>query len=246
MSLKKQAVKPVNGLLRPLNVQLVRGRSADPAIADFISARKTISAARKTGLSVGDYIDATYAKPGATAETVAAMLELGELHGPGATVCEIGPGSGRYSEHVIKALQPARYEIYETAADWLAYLAGLQLFLIHDSDGHTLSKTTTASMDLVHAHKVFVYLEFGATVGYLAEMARVVRPGGTVAFDIVTEACLDDTTVLQWAAAGGTIFRPIPRNWAIDFMQRRGCSLRGTHLSPLPDGTTELFVFRRD
>lgn len=31
------------------------------------------------------------------------------------------------------------------------------------------------------------------TVGYLREMARVVRPGGVVAFDVVTENCMDET-----------------------------------------------------
>lgn len=203
-----------------------------------------IAAAQKAGLPVGTYIDQTFAKPGATRETVRAMLESADLHGKCETVCEIGPGSGRYAEEVTAALHPDTYEIYETAKDWLPHLSRLPNIVVRDCDGHTLSQTRDASVNLVHAHKVFVYLEFYATAGYLEEMARVVRPGGTVAFDIVTEGCLDDETVGMWAR-DGTIFRPVPRSWVIEFLQRRNLSLRGSHIAPLPHGTTELLVFRR-
>jgi len=245
MSLRAKAAKPINDLLRPLRVQLVPGRSADPAVQDFISARKTIAAARNAGLPIADYIDRTFAQPGATVETVRAMLELADLHGDGGTICEIGPGSGRYAEAVIKTVHPVAYEIYETATDWLPHLAKLPNVIIRKCDGRTLSQTSDASVDLVHAHKVFVYLDFSATVGYLEEMARVVRPGGVVAFDIVSEKCLDDNTVLEWADRG-TIYRPIPRLWAIEFLRRRGLALLGAHLAPLTEGSTELMVFRRN
>jgi phospholipid N-methyltransferase len=235
----------VNSLLRPLRVQLVPGRSADSAVQDFIPARKTIAAARKAGLSVADYIDSTFARPGATAQTVSTMLRLADLSGGVGTVCEIGPGSGRYAEAVIKALRPDSYEIYETAADWLPHLADLPNAIIRDCDGRALSQTADGSVDLVHAQKVFVYLEFAATIRYLEEMARVVRPHGVVAFDIVTENCLDDATVRHWAQQE-TIYRPIPRAWAIGFMQRRGLSLAGSYIAPLTEGVTELMVFRRD
>jgi hypothetical protein len=249
VSFRARLAKPVNDVLRPLRVQLVSGRSPDPAVKDFISARKTIAAAQKAGLPVGTYIDRAFATPGATPDTVRAMLELAGLHDKCERVCEVGPGSGRYAEEVIAALHPNAYEIYETAQDWLPHLSQLPNAVIRDCDGHTLSQTAAASVDLVHAQKVFVYLEFYATAGYLAEMARVVRPGGTLAFDIVTEACLDDDTVREWARRG-SIYRPVPRGWAVEFLQRRGLTLRGSHFAALPDEagamTTELLVFRRD
>jgi hypothetical protein len=244
MSLRAKIAKPANGLLRPLRVQLVPGRSGDSAVQGFIPARRTIAAARNAGLSVGDYIDATYSKPGTTAQTVSAMLEIAGLRGEVGTVCEIGPGSGRYAEAVIKALRPGSYEIYETATDWLPHLAQLPNAVIRDCDGQTLAPTGDASVDLVHAHKVFVYLEFPATAGYLAEMARVVRPGGVVAFDVVTENCLDDETVRQWVR-DGTIYRPVPGTWVTEYLQRRGLSLAGARIVPLTEGVTELMVFTR-
>lgn len=245
MSIRAKLAKPVNDALRPLNVQLVSGTWPDPAIKDFIPARKTMAAAQKAGLPLGAYIDRTFAQPGATRDAVHAMLELADLPGECEAVCEIGPGSGRYAEEVIANLHPRRYEIYETARDWLPRLSQLPNAVLRNCDGHSLSQTTSASVDLVHAQKVFVYLEFYATAGYLQEMARVVRPGGTVAFDVVTEACLDEETVRTWAR-DGTIYRPVPRTWAIEFMQRHGLALRGSHFSPLPPGTSELLVFRRD
>lgn len=237
--------RPLNDVLRPLRVQLVSGSSPDPAIQDFIPARKTIAAAQKAGLSVGAYIDQTFAEPGTTPNTVKAMLELADLHDRCETVCEIGPGSGRYAEEVIAALHPGNYEIYETAKDWLPHLCMLPNAVIRNCDGHTLSQTRSASVDLVHAHKVFVYIPFYATAGYLDEMARVVRPGGTVAFDILTEACLDDKLVETWTKRG-TFYRPVSKVWAVEFLQRRGLTLRGSYFAPLPQGNTELLVFHRD
>lgn len=245
MSVRAKLAKPLNDALRPLHVQLVSGRSPDPAIQDFIPARKTIAAAQKAGLPLSAYIDRTFAEPGATPNTVKAMLELADLHDKCGTVCEIGPGTGRYSEEVIAALHPSAYEIYETAKDWLPHLRRLPNAVIRDCDGHTLSQTGSASVDLVHAQKVFVYLEFYAMAGYLEEMARVVRPGGAVAFDIITEACLDDKTIEVWTRRG-SFYRPVSRVWATEFLQRRGITLSGSYFAPLPPGTTELLVFHRN
>ncbi len=244
MSIRSSLAKPVNDVLRPFRIQLVPGTSSNPAIKDYLPARKLIGAASKAGLPLGAYMDQTYAKPNATPETVRAMLELADLAGC-RTVCEIGPGSGRYAEEVIAAVHPARYEIYETARDWLPRLSKLPNAVMHDADGRTLSQTPDSSVDLVHSHKLFVYTEFFATAGYLEEMARVVRPGGAVAFDIVTEDCMDDDTISEWVQIA-SFYRPVPRVWVIEFMKRRGLTLRGSHFPPLPPGTAELLVFRRE
>jgi hypothetical protein len=51
VSIRTKLVKSVNDVIRPLRVQLVPGTSPDPAIKDYIPARKTIAAAQKAGLS---------------------------------------------------------------------------------------------------------------------------------------------------------------------------------------------------
>lgn len=244
-TVKAWVASGVNRAVRPLGVQVVRGWSADPAIQPFLSARKTVAAARRAGLTVCDYVDQYSAEPGATAATVQAMLGLAQLGDGVERVCEIGPGTGRYAEHVIAALKPAAYEVYETATDWLPRLRELPNAMVMPTDGHSLSATVSESVDLVHAHKVFVYLPLVVTVGYLWEMARVVRPGGLVAFDVVTESCMDETVTERWVAEGATLYSMIPRQWTIDLLGRSGLSLLGSAFAPLSGGRTELLVFRK-
>lgn len=244
MSIRSKLVRGVNSGLRPLGVQIVSGRSADPAIKSFLSARKTLTAARRAGLPVGDYIDLIYAKPGASSELVSAMLKIADLSGPADRICEIGPGSGRFAEHITAALNPRAYEIYEPARDWLPHLRRMPNVIERHCDGYTLSATGDATIDLVHAQKLFTYLNFEVCVGYFEEMARVVRPGGIVAFDAVTEPCLEERTVRSWID-NGTIYFPLPREWTVEFMRNRGLKLLGSHFTSLPPGRSELLVFCR-
>jgi len=233
-----------NRLLQPLNVQLIPGTSPDPAIKGYIPARKTVAAARAAGLSVSAYIDKVHVQPGATALVVKEMLTIAGLSGKCETVCEVGAGSGRFAEEVIAALHPETYEIYETARDWLPYLKKLPNAVLQTSDGHSLTSTGDATVDLVHAQKVFSYLPFYASAGYIAEMARVVRPGGSVAFDVVTEDCLDEITVSTWIRTG-SIHHPMPRGWLLSYLADRQLTLAGSFFTPLPPGKAEVFVFKK-
>jgi SAM-dependent methyltransferase len=246
MSIVQLAQKGVNGALRPLGIQVTRTRSSDPAVQPFLPARKTIAAAKRAGLPVGDYLDRYSAEPEATARAVQALLRIGGLGNEVERACEIGPGSGRYAEKVIAALQPSSYEIYETAVDWLPHLhTSLPNVVVRPADGRTLSSTASESVDLVQAHKLFVYIPFVASVGYMEEMARVVRPGGIVAFDIVTEDCLDEKATQTWLAENAMIYRVTPRAWTIDLLARRGLTLLGSHFEALSGASTELLVFRK-
>ncbi|EHR50642.1 phospholipid N-methyltransferase [Saccharomonospora marina XMU15] len=237
----------VNRALRPLGVQVVRGFTTDPGISPFLPARRTVAKAKRAGMSVGDYLDAYSAEPGATAATVDAMIELGGLDQRVSRVCEIGAGSGRYARKVLAALEPDVYEVYETAPDWRRFLRELPNVTVRPADGHTLRPTASASVDLVHAHKLFVYIPFIVTVGYLKEMARVVRSGGVVAFDVITQDCVDEVVIKGWLSEPGsaTIYSVTPREWAIDLLARHGLALLGSRFVPLSGGRTELLVFRR-
>jgi len=188
----------------------------------------------------------THNKPGATQFTVDQMARMGVFQGKINDVCEIGPGSGRYLEKVLRACTPARFEVYETAGSWANYLADNYDVILRPTDGKTLSATASDSIDLVQAHKVFSITPFMTTCGYLAEMARVVKPGGFVVFDMITECCLDDDTLERWMLSGighCSYPAPIPREIVLRFFQKRGVSIAGSFKVPLGPGTTECMIF---
>jgi SAM-dependent methyltransferase len=249
MSVQHLIQVAVNRMLRLVGFQVVRGYSTDPAISPFLPARRTIRAAGKAGKSVGDYLDSYSAEPGTTDETVEALFELSGLAADTVDrVCEIGPGSGRYATRVMNRLHPTSYEVYETAPDWIRYLRGaLPGLTFHPADGHGLGSTPSASVDLVHSHKLLCYIPFVTALGYIDEMARVVRPGGTAAFDLITDDCLDDATTKVWLTEPHrmTIYSVAPRRWLTDFLAVRDLQLVGSRFVPLSGGRTELLVFRR-
>jgi hypothetical protein len=244
LSTRRTIQRTFNVALRPLGVQLAAGYSPDPAIQPWRRAKTTIATARRAGMGVGDYLESINAESGTTQETVDSMISLGGLGPEAERVCEIGAGSGRYAEKLIAELGPLHYEVYETARDWLPHLRSLPGVEIKPADGHSLSATASASVDLVHANKVFVYLPFPTVVGYLLEMVRVTRIGGTVAFDILTEDCLTDDIVSSWISSG-TIFIPLPRAWVIDYLEHRGMAFAGSTRIAMAGVETELLVFRR-
>jgi SAM-dependent methyltransferase len=158
---------------------------------DFIDAKSFIAAARKKGLSVPEYWESLRDDPRKVGRR---DLIIGKLQAAGildgvSTVCEIGTGTGQYLEKVIGLAQPEIYEVYETDRGWVQFLKseygglnGLKL-ICHPADGNNLRYTHSDSVDLVHAHGVFVYLPLLQTMEYLKECVRVCREGGHIVFD---------------------------------------------------------------
>jgi SAM-dependent methyltransferase len=249
MSVQRSVQDGVNRVLRPIGVQVVRGYSSDPAVTSMIPARRTRAQAKHAGLSVGDYLERGV-DPGTTGRTLDAMFRLGELGDPVDRVCEIGPGAGRYTIPVMDALRPDVYEVYETAPDWRRYLEELcPSLVVQPTDGLTLRATGSASVGLVHAHKLFGFVPFATSLCYLTEMARVVRPGGVVVFDIISEDCLDDDATHAWLSRPreATNLSVTPRTFVVELLTRHGLQLSGSELVPLGRdlARTELLAFRR-
>jgi hypothetical protein len=218
-------------------------------VRSFIPFEETVSRARAAGLSVGDYIDAVMNRaPGMTQEAVDRLTAMGIFSPSIGTALEIGPGSGRYLEKVLKACAPRRYEVYETAPDWADYLGRHYPVIVQPTDGRSLAATATGSVDLAQAYKVFSTIPFVATCRYWAEMVRVVGPRGTCVFDVMTENCLSPATVDTWAASGienGSFPASLPRAVVTGFFETNGFELIGSFLGPMPPGQTETMVFRR-
>jgi SAM-dependent methyltransferase len=222
--------------------------------SEFIAFKETVKSARAAGLSVGDYIDRRHPVGGrsATAFTIDEMANFGVFDARLDRICEIGAGSGRYLEKTVGKAHPTLYEVYETSdewRDWLIHHYDHHNVVARHCDGRTLGETDTASIALVQAHKLFPGLPFLIAVSYFQEMARVVRDGGWIVFDIMTEGCFSSDHLKEWFAENPWEWSWTPQFISKDFVRKffadRGISFVGSFQVPLFPAVTECLVFRK-
>lgn len=243
LTVKGRVRDSVNSLLAHAGLKLVR---SDRVHEDYLPFRATLRDAQQAGLPIGEYIEAKYNVPGATEETIERMADLGAFSSRPQRICEIGPGSGRYLAIVKQLTHPPHYEIYETASPWRKYLVETYGVVGRRTDGRTLAETPSASIDLLHSHKVFVGLPIFTTLRYFGEIARVVRVGGKAVFDIESENCLDDAIVERWLQMWEPYAKSVvPKEWTIAFFARRGFRFDGAFKIAMLPGVTEYLVFTR-
>jgi SAM-dependent methyltransferase len=245
-TLRELTKRAVKGTLRVAGYDLIYAGQQDNYVKSFLDFEETMRAAAEAGMSIADFVDAEHNEPGATKAAIDKLVQIGVFSGTVERVCEIGPGSGRYLEKTIPACRPKYYEIYETALDWSRWLEHTYGVTAHPADGKSLGHTPDGSMDLVFAHKVFVYIPFLTTCSYLREMLRVSRVGGRLVFDIVTESCMDDQTVEKWFQSKLNYPCVMPKAYVCEFFEERGCALIGSFFVPMRPGRTECLVFRKE
>lgn len=219
--------------------------------SEFISFEETQWAATRAGMSVGEFLERRNIVGTKTALelTIEGMAALGVFDRRIDRICELGPGSGRYLERTMARCEPTHYEIYETSDEWRKWLAKKYRVIARQSDWRTLGETETASVDLVQAHKVFPGLPLLTTLSYFREMARVVRDGGWIVFDVMTEQCFDARNLQAWFDVNPWEWDWSPRMFAVqyvvDMFAGLGITAVGSFLVPLYPGVTECLVFRR-
>jgi SAM-dependent methyltransferase len=237
-------------MLSPVLKALGRMRKSRP-FSEFMPFKETLAAAKAAGLSVGEYIERRHLTGSQSArdETIDGMASFGVFTSPIERVCEIGPGSGRYLERTIARCHPRTYEIYETSSEWRNWLIEQYGVIARSCDGRNLAETESGSVDLVHAHKVFSGLPFLVNAYYFREMARVVRDGGWVVFDLMTESCFTKELLDAWFAADPWEWEWSPhmvaRDYALNTFTTRGFSLVGSFQVPNFPAVTECIVFRK-
>ncbi len=177
----------INSALRLLNLRLIKTNHNIDISKDlgYIPAKETVKSAENEGLSVCDYVEKIWNQKGETQKVVDNMEKLGVFQNFNPTVCEIGAGTGRYIEKVIEKCNPKRYESYEIAADWSEWLEKEYDIISQPTGGFSLSSTSDNSIDIVHAHGVFVYLKFLDNIRYFNEMIRVIKLGGIIILIVI-------------------------------------------------------------
>lgn len=241
------AKKILKRVLASMGFTISRAGSANGSAAlGYIPAKTTIASAERAGLSVCDYVENLWSQQGCTQRVIESMASLDAFAVPNPRVLEIGAGTGRYLEKVLGACKPVKYESYETARDWAEWLQSRYPIFSRDADGTTLNDTPDKSVDLLHAHGVFVYLPFLNMYGYWNEIFRVTCTGGTVVFDICSEDCFDEPSVKRWLASKDRYPSFTSSSYVISVFAKHGFSLLGKFMNQYGHGQSEYLVFRRD
>ena len=154
-----------------------------------------VAAAQRLGLDVNDYEESHLGWYPARAILQATTFRY---LAPESVVCELGPGTGRFSRFLATRLESGQLHLVDHSP-WMvrfleAYFRDRQQVRVHLGDGHSLPLAGNAWMDLVFVAGTMIALKLGDIHLYALEFARVLKPGGVVVFDYI-----DPTTAEGWA-----------------------------------------------
>jgi SAM-dependent methyltransferase len=176
--MSSQALKAANVLLRYAGVQLVRDPSRKPWDKTFA---RWIAEAKASGLDPNDVGDGDWtgnAFDGASQHLFPRIT-------PQSVVLELGPGTGRYTRHVLpRCHEMILVDYSELVCNWLReYLEGKGRFRVHHIDRPAFPGVPNASVDFAFANGVFEHIDPDDTDFFLQEFHRVLKPGGALWFN---------------------------------------------------------------
>ncbi|MBM3431315.1 MAG: class I SAM-dependent methyltransferase [Bacteroidetes bacterium] len=158
----------------------------------YISCKETVEKANAANLSVCDYVEKLWHQEGSTElviNNIMTVIKKDDIE----SVCEIGPGTGRYIEHIIKRLPTlGNYCIYELDSQWAQWLENTYKVKRQPTEGNNLKYENNNIHDLIHAHGVFVTLNLYNVFEYLNEMIRATKTNGYIVFDYYNESSFSD------------------------------------------------------
>lgn len=153
----------------------------------YIDCTTTVQAAEDADLTICEFVERLWNQYGQTKlilNRAAKYIDFSEVH----TVCEIGPGTGRYIKKTIERMVRVDiYSIYETDTDWANWLEKEYPVTKRDANGVDLHEEEDTTIDFCQAHGVFVSLNMYNVLIYLKEMIRVTKTGGHILFDYLDE-----------------------------------------------------------
>ena len=163
---------------------------------------------------------------------------------------EIGSGTMRYGEVILSRKNLVRYEIYETRSDWRKFTrknfsSASHELIVHTPNGRDLHQTSSTSVDLVHAHGVFVYLTFLETLDYLAECSRVLKPGGVLVFDIYDSNLNNLKIVDSWLQSVHRFPVFLDAGLVIEFLKRYDLEMLSRLEMPYGASNVSYFMFKK-
>lgn len=160
------------------------------------------------------------------------------------SILEIGTGTGMYLEKLLNS-NVLSYEIYEVNNGWKQYLKrnyDNRIVHIIDADGISLKQTNNESINVVHAHAVFVYLPIVHTMQYFKEAARVLCKGGLFIFDVINDTDLQVKDALNWHRLGYDFAVVIPHSFITDFCLNYNLEIRSTFKEIYAGSTSTYYI----
>lgn len=98
---------------------------------------------------------------------------------PDATLLEIGPGHGRWTQYIAgHCAKLYLADLSSTCLDHCRSLFGDGGIEYVPTDGHSLAQVPDAVVDFLWSYDCFVHIGPRDTAGYLHDMRRVLKPGG--------------------------------------------------------------------
>lgn len=187
----RQAVEfGASRILRPLGYEL-RDRVLSERPEGFVGY---LEAASRAGMDVNDYEEQRlgWRLPRPTLDELAYPY----LH-PSSIVCEIGPGTGRWSRHLLHQIPDGELHLVDPSPWMVRFLNGYfsEASNVHAyvNDGQSLPFDRPAWLDLIFSANTFVELKLGVIWLYAHEFARTLKPGGYAVVDYI-----DPTTPEGW------------------------------------------------
>jgi ubiquinone/menaquinone biosynthesis C-methylase UbiE len=153
-----------------------------------------LEAATAAGMDVNDYEEQCLGwrlpQPTLEALVVPSLTEA-------AAVCEIGPGTGRWSRHIAQRIPRGQLHLVDPSP-WMVrfldrYFQLMPNVKAHLNDGQSLPFDRDGWLDMIFSANTFVELKLGTIWLYTRDFARVLKPGGYVVVDYV-----DPTTAEGW------------------------------------------------
>jgi len=194
----------------------------------YLDARVVIKKAQQQNLSVCEYLESlehNEQKKGRRDRIINSLKYCGIFNNAN-RICEIGAGTGMYTESILDIASPEVYEVYETDINWKNYLKRYQKsklkLILHNADGISLKTTPTDSCDLVHSHGVFVYLPILSTLKYLEDSIRVCKTGGYIVFDCYLDTDFTLGIITQWLESEWRFPVLLPEKILCDFFKQYG------------------------
>jgi SAM-dependent methyltransferase len=176
--LRSWALRAANRVFQVVGLRLVRTTSEKSWDATFA---RWIAEAKRAGVDPNDVGDQDWGGPALDACTARLFPHLTRE----SVVLELGPGSGRYTRHVLpRCREMVLVDYSKLVCEWLSeYLKGKGRFRVHHIDRPALPMIDAASIDFVFANGVFEHIDPDETDFFLQEFFRVLKPGGTLWFN---------------------------------------------------------------